>query len=160
MWETINDLGKNPLVLLFVTGVFITIIYCIKKGYFKFNAKGVQIGLSEQQTRNLIQSQFEFAKAKCEGMVTRIPQNGLDPYRTKYIVSRVEDVIQRAIIFNNLTDNEEYIRGKQELVYQTVMARVDKDYFKTPDFKALIYKFTDELFKELYRMKRVSQQHD
>lgn len=160
MWEAIEKLGQNPLVLLFVSGVFVIIFYLIKKGYFKFNGKGVQIGLSEQQTRDLIQSQFEYAKAKCEGMVSRIPREGLDPYRTKYIVSRVEDVIQRAIIFNNLTDNEEYIRGKQELVYQTVMARVDRDYFKTPEFKALMYKFTEELFKELYRMKRISKQHD
>lgn len=160
MWEAIEKLGQNPLVLLFVSGVFVIVFYMIKKGYFKFNGKGVQIGLSEQQTRDLIQSQFEYAKAKCEGMVSRIPREGLDPYRTKYIVSRVEDVIQRAIIFNNLTDNEEYIRGKQELVYQTVMARVDRDYFKTPEFKALMYKFTEELFKELYRMKRISKQHD
>ena len=160
MWEAIEKLGQNPLVLLFVSGVFIIVFYMIKKGYFKFSGKGVQIGLSEQQTRDLIQSQFEYAKAKCEGMVSRIPREGLDPYRTKYIVSRVEDVIQRAIIFNNLTDNEEYIRGKQELVYQTVMARVERDYFKSPEFKALMYKFTDELFKELYRMKRISKQHD
>lgn len=160
MWEAIEKLGQNPLVLLFVSGVFIIAFYMIKKGYFKFSGKGVQIGLSEQQTRDLIQSQFEYAKAKCEGMVSRIPREGLDPYRTKYIVSRVEDVIQRAIIFNNLTDNEEYIRGKQELVYQTVMARVERDYFKSPEFKALMYKFTDELFKELYRMKRISKQHD
>lgn len=160
MWEAIEKLGQNPLVLLFVSGVFVIVFYMIKKGYFKFNGKGVQIGLSEQQTRDLIQSQFEYAKAKCEGMVSRIPKEGLDPYRTKYIVSRVEDVIQRAIIFNNLTDNEEYIRGKQELVYQTVMARVERDYFKSPEFKALMYKFTEELFKELYRMKRISKQHD
>ena len=114
MWEAIKVLGENKAVLLLIAGIFATIIYCIKKGYFKFRGKGVSIGLSEQHTRDLIQSQFDYANAKCESVEGGLPDK-FDKYKVRYVVGKVEDVIQKAIIFNNLTDNETYIRAKQEL---------------------------------------------
>ena len=108
MWEAIKVLGENKAVLMLIAGIFATIIYCIKKGYFKFRGKGVSIGLSEQHTRDLIQSQFDYANAKCESVEGGIP-NRFDKYRIRYVVGKVEDVIQKSIIFNNLTDNETYI---------------------------------------------------
>lgn len=141
------------------TGSLITIILLIgivlfaaKKGLFSVDLKGVKIG-QDERTRRLIQSQFEYANAKIEGMISRLPSD-LDIYHTKYILARVEDVIQRAIIFNNMVDDEYYIRSKQELVYQTIMKRITNDWFKTDEFKAMVYKFVDDLFKELVRMKR------
>lgn len=160
MWETIKELGQNKTVLLFLAGIIAIVCYAIKKGYFKFNGNGVQIGLSEQQTRDLIQAQWEYCHAKCDGMIAQLPMNSekLDLYRAKYIIARVEDVIQKSIIFNNISDHESYIKGKQELVYQTVMKRIDKDYFKTDDFKAFTYKFVEDMYKDLYRMKKLFRQ--
>lgn len=157
MWETINSLGNNKAVLIFLTGVFIITLYCIKKGYFKFNGKGVSIGLSEQHTRDLIQAQFDYANAKCESVEGNLPKH-LDKYRTRYVIGKVEDVIQKAIIFNNLTDNESYIKAKQELCYYTVMKHTEDEYFKTPEFKAWLSKFIADLFKDLYRMKKLYKQ--
>lgn len=153
MWEAITTLAKTPAAVALVVGIFGLLFYMVKKGLFSFKGKGVQIGLSESDTRNLIQAQLDYAKAKCEGMIPKLPKD-LDPYRTKYIVARVEDVIEHAIIFNNMTEEEPYIRAKQELVYQNIMKRVDNPYFMTDDFKAMVYKFTDDLFRELVRMKR------
>lgn len=153
MWEAITVLAKTPAAVALVVGLFGLLFYMVKKGLFSFKGKGVQIGLSESDTRNLIQAQLDYAKAKCEGMIPKLPKD-LDPYRTKYIVARVEDVIEHAIIFNNMTEEEPYIRAKQELVYQNIMKRVDNPYFMTDDFKAMVYKFVDDLFRELVRMKR------
>lgn len=157
MWDAINSLGNNKAVLLLLAGIIVIIVYMIKKGYFKFQGKGVQIGLSEQQTRDLIQAQFDYANAKCESVEGSLP-NHLDKYRTRYIIGKVEDVIQKAIIFNNLTDNESYIKSKQELCYYTVMKHVEDNYFKTPEFKAWLNKFISDLFKDLYRMKKLYRQ--
>lgn len=153
MWEAITTLAKTPAAVALVVGIFGLLFYMVTKGLLSFKGKGVQIGLSESDTRNLIQAQLDYAKAKCEGMIPKLPKD-LDPYRTKYIVARVEDVIEHAIIFNNMTEEEPYIRAKQELVYQNIMKRVDNPYFMTDDFKAMVYKFTDDLFRELVRMKR------
>lgn len=157
MWDAINSLGNNKAVLLLLAGIIVIIVYMIKKGYFKFQGKGVQIGLSEQQTRDLIQAQFDYANAKCESVEGSLP-NHLDKYRTRYIIGKVEDVIQKAIIFNNLTDNESYIKSKQELCYYTVMKHIEDNYFKTPEFRAWLNKFISDLFKDLYRMKKLYRQ--
>lgn len=153
MWEAITTLANTPAAIVLVAGLIALIFYCIKKGLFSFKGKGVQIGLTEADTRNLIQAQLDYAKAKCEGMIPKLPK-GLDPYRTKYIVARIEDVIEHAIIFNNMTEEEPYIRAKQELIYQNVMKRVDNPYFMTDEFKAMVYKFVEDLFKELVKMKK------
>jgi len=155
MWESIATLGQNPITLVVILCVTVLIFYAIKKGLFSFHRKGISIGLSEQNTRDLIQNQFEYAKAKIEGVANtgNFPE-GLDPYRTKYILARVEDVVQRAIVFNNMSNKESYIRSKQELIYQTIMKRVDNEFFLTPAFKDYCYTFVEELFKELYQMKK------
>lgn len=153
MWEAIVTLASTPAAIVLVAGIIAIIFYCIKKGLFSFKGKGVQIGLTEADTRSLIQAQLDYANAKCEGMISKLPKE-LDQYRTKYIIARVEDVIEKAIIFNNMTEDEPYIRSKQELIYQTVMKRVDNPWFMTDEFKAFVYKFTDDLFRELVRMKR------
>ena len=154
MWEAIKVLGENKAVLLLIAGIFATIIYCIKKGYFKFRGKGVSIGLSEQHTRDLIQSQFDYANAKCESVEGGLPDK-FDKYKIRYVVGKVEDVIQKAIIFNNLTDNETYIRAKQELCYYTVLKHTEDAYFKSQEFKDWLFKFIEDLFKDLYKMKKL-----
>lgn len=153
MWEAIVTLAKTPAVVALVVGLFGLLFYMVKKGMLSFKGKGVTVGLTEADTRNLIQAQLDYANAKCEGMISKLPKD-LDTYRTKYVIARVEDVIEKAIIFNNMVEDEPYIRAKQELVYQTIMKRVDNSYFMTDDFKAMVYKFVDDLFKELVRMKR------
>jgi len=153
MWEAIVTLVKTPAAIVLVVGLFGLLFYMVKKGMLSFKGKGVQVGLSESDTRNLIQAQIDYMKAKCEGMIIKLPKD-LDPYRTKYVIARVEDVLEHAIIFNNLSEDEFYIRAKQELVYQNIMKRVDNPFFMTDDFKAFVYKFIDDLFRELVHMKR------
>jgi len=153
MWEAIVTLAKTPAAIVLVVGIFGLLFYMVKKGMLSFKGKGVQVGLSESDTRNLIQAQLDYMKAKCEGIIPKLPKD-LDPYRSKYVIARVEDVLEHAIIFNNLSEDEFYIRAKQELVYQNIMKRVDNPFFMTDDFKALVYKFVDDLFRELVHMKK------
>lgn len=140
-------------IITLVIALIAVVILAIKKGWIRVKGKEVQIGLSELDTRNLILSQIEYMKAKCEGVITRLPKD-LNPYRTKYVIARIEDILEHAIIFNNISDDEFYVRAKQELVYQNVMKRVENEYFMTDEFKDFVYKFVDELFRELIRMKK------
>lgn len=159
MWEAIVSLAKTPAAVALVAGIVGLLFYMVRKGMLSFKGKGVTVGLSEQGTRNLIQSQFEFAEAKCESMILRLPKD-LDKWRTRYIVGKVEDVVQRSIIFNNIRDSEEYIKGKQELIYNVILKYVEKEYFLTEEFKAMVFKFVNDLYKDLYRMKRIYKEEE
>lgn len=152
--EALTALASNGwLSLAAIIIIILILLFAAKKGLISFKGKGVTVGLTEADTRNLIQAQLDYMKAKCEGVISKLPKE-LDQYRTKYIIARVEDVLEHAIIFNNMTEDEPYVRAKQELVYQTIMKRVDNPYFLTDEFRAFVYKFVDDLFKELVRMKR------
>ena len=149
---TIFTSASIPSLIVLVI-VILMLFFGVRNGRISFNGKGLKIG-QDESTRRLIQSQFEYTNAKIESVISMLPKD-LDIYHTKYILARAEDVIQRAIIFNNMTDDEDYVKAKQELVYATVMKRVTNDYFKTDEFKAFCYKFVADLFRDLYRMKRV-----
>lgn len=145
---------KVGLVLIALFVFVIIGIVLMKMGYLSVHTKGIDLG-QDQKTRNLIQAQFEYTNAMFEGVIARLPMDKLSIDKTKWIIARAEDVIQKAIIFNNMRDDEDYIKAKQALVYQAVMKRATNDFFKTDDFKAYCYKFTNDLIKDLVRMKRI-----
>ena len=154
MWEAIVVLAKTPAVVALVVGIFGLLFYMVKKGMLSFKGKGVELG-QDTKTRSLIQNQLEYASAKCEGLII-LYKDKVDVYKLKYIISRIENIFERAIVLNNMTDNEDYIKAKQELVYQAILKRSTCAWVLEPDFKAFIYKFVADVFTDLYRMKRIN----
>lgn len=151
----ISALNDNAFGLAALVGLAIVVIVGIKKGWFVYKSDKLRIGMSEEDTRNLIRAQWDYSNAKCEGMISKLPKD-LNIYHTKYVIARVEDVLQRMILFNNMSTKSAYIKSKQELVYQTIMKRVDNGYFMTDDFKDLVYEFVENLIKELVAMKETN----
>lgn len=147
-FSSINIYTMIVLLLVIVIGII-----AIKKGWISFHGNKLSIG-QDIKTRNLIQNQLEYAKAKCEGL-TILYRDKVEEYKLKYIIARVEDVFEQAVIFNNLSDDEGYVRAKQELVYQCILKRATCEWVLNEDFKSFVYKFVADIFKELYRMKRV-----
>lgn len=147
-----NFSSINVYTMLVIVIAIVGCIIAVKKGWISFHGNKLSIG-QDIKTRNLIQNQLEYAKAKCEGL-TILYRDKVEEYKLKYIIARVEDVFERAIIFNNLSDDEGYVRAKQELVYQSILKRATCDWVLTDEFKSFVYKFVADIFKELYRMKR------
>lgn len=142
----------NVYTMAVIVIAIIVLIIAIKKGWISFHGSKLSIG-QDIKTRNLIQNQLEYAKAKCEGL-TILYRDKVEEYKLKYIIARVEDVFERAVIFNNLSDDEGYVRAKQELVYQCILKRATCDWVLNDEFKSFVYRFVADIFKELYRMKR------
>lgn len=148
-----NFASMNVFTMVVILVAIAVVVLAVNKGWFSFSkSNGLSIG-QDTKTRALIQSQMEYANAKCEGLFA-IYRDKVEEYKLKYIIARVEDIFEKAIIFNNLTDDEYYIRAKQELVYQCILKRSTCDWVLQETFKADIYKFVEDVFKELYRMKR------
>lgn len=155
MWGAIQTLGTNPLVLLLVAGIFITAIYCIKKGYFKFNGKGVSIG--ETIPRELIRNQWEFAQSACEAQFCKIRPYTESDVEAKYLISKVNDIFQCAIIYNYMSENESYLRAKQALVLNCIQKRSSNPHFQSEEFKDCCNRFVENTIKDLVRMKKICQ---
>lgn len=152
---TILTSANAPFILGFLTIVLIFIFIAIKNKWFSFKGKGITIGVAEQ-TRQLIQNQFEYTKSVMDASISYLPKH-LDEYRAKYVIARAEDIIQRAIIFNNMSKDESYIKAKQALVYQAVIKRTEDDYFKTPEFKEYCDNLVKDLIYTLVDMKKQTE---
>lgn len=153
MWEAIQSLGTNPLVLLILAGIFIIAFYMVKKGYFKFNGKGISIG--ETVPRELIRNQWEYAQSACEAQFCKIRPYTDSDVEAKYLISKVNDIFQSAIVYNYMSENESYLRAKQSLVLNCIQKRSKNEHFQSEEFKSCCNRFVENLIKDLVRMKKV-----
>lgn len=143
----------NAASLITLVAIIIVLLYAIKKGLISFKGKGVQIG--DSKDRLLIRNQWEYANSCCEAQYAKIINYCSSEAEAKYLIAKVEDVFQAAIIYNFMQEDETYVRAKQALVLQTIQKRTLNEHFFSPDFEACCNRFTENLIRDLVRMKHI-----
>ena len=137
--------GVLILALVMVAG------YCLlRSGRLVVKTKSAQLGKADimENERTILRNQMNFLHISAEGMVSVLPQ-GLDLWRTKYVISKVCDVLEEAILYNHIVRGDEtYIKIKQKLVYNAVLKRTDNEYFKSEEFRGICDKFTRDMLSE------------
>lgn len=152
--EALTALAGNGIwSLVAVIVIIVIVLIAIKRGLIGFKGHGLQVGDSDD--RILIRNQIEYIQAACEGQFRKIRPYCESDDQAKYIISKVEDVFQACAIYNYITDEECYIRAKKNLVLMTIQKRVSNNHFFTPEFRSCCDRFTEDLIKDLYHMKRV-----
>ena len=122
----------------------------LRSGKLVVKTKSVQLGKSDimERERTILRNQMDFLHISAEGMISVLPQ-GLDLWRTKYVISKVCDVLEAAILYNHIVRGDEiYIKLKQNLVYNAVLKRTENEYFKSQEFKDICDKFTRDMLNE------------
>lgn len=145
-------LNSNIYAFILIILVIAFIWYLIKKGYISFKWHGVSVG-GASEARALIRDMIEYADTACEAQFNKIRPFCENDYHAKYLVARVEDVFQKAIIYNYVTSNESYVKAKQALVLNAIQKRTTNEHFFGSEFKACCNRFVEDLVKDLYRMK-------
>lgn len=152
--EALTALASNGwLSLATVVIIILILLVAIKMGIISFNGKGIKIG--DSKDRILIRNQWEYANSSCEAQYTKIRPYCKSDEEAKYLIARVEDVFQSAIIYNFMEEKEDYVRAKQALVLQAIQKRSSAEHFFSDDFKACSNRFTESLIRDLVRMKRL-----
>lgn len=139
-------------VMVFALVVIIIGLVMVKKGTLSFNGKGVKIGASDNE-RAIIRNQFEYIYAIVEGFADRFPTH-LDQYRVKYVLARVEQEFYKIAVFNHISDKSEYIKTKQEIVYNAILKRTDDDFFRSQEFKEMVYSSTETIIKRMLEIRK------
>ena len=158
--EVVNNLLTSKAFipsLLFVVGLVVVSIVGIRQGWFKFKGKGITIGADERE-RTIIRQQIEYSEVVCNALINTFPKDlNLDYYRTKYIIEKVFDELVKTISFNHISNDEAYVSVKQEVIYNVVLSRTEKDYFKTPEFKELAFKWVKDVIKKLVSIREMNK---
>lgn len=154
--EALAALASNGWMSL-VTVIVIFGIVClmIKKGILSFRGHGLQIG--EQVSRDLIRNQWEYSASACEAQFSKIRPYCESDSEAKYLIAKVNDIFQAAIIYNFMSENESYLKAKQALVLNAIRKRSTNSHFHSAEFEACCNRFVEETIKALVRMKKISE---
>lgn len=152
MWDTIASLGANPITLVTLVILVITITVLIKKGAFSYKGHGIQIGQVRDNEREIIMKQIQHVENSTDAV--KLPEDGLDYYHTKYVLATVKLLMIKAITYNHIKDDDIYIGLKQEEVLNAVLKRTDKDYFQTEGFKSMLNAWVRDLIEDLVKIRK------
>lgn len=156
MWESISNVltGGNAVAVLLTLIVLIIILAILaKKGIFQFNGKGVTIGDNEDE-RAVIRQQTEWSQLFIQSMRQLPVFEGSDTYHTLYILEKAFDEVLSWIVFNHISDSENYISIKQEKIWNLIQTLVIDKKFTTEEFKQVIYDNTETLIKRLVHIRK------
>ena len=156
MWESISNVltGGNAVAVLLTLIVLIIILAILaKKGIFQFNGKGVTIGDNEDE-RAVIRQQTEWSQLFIQSMRQLPVFEGSDTYHTLYILEKAFDEVLSWIVFNHISDSENYISIKQEKIWNLIQTLVSDKKFTTEEFKQVIYDSTETLIKRLVHIRK------
>ena len=164
--ETATAIGQAAVAiplpnLLVIVGlivfVILALLLAIKKGWIRFDGKGLDIGYSEVE-RKIIRSQMQYMHSEVDALEAGFPKDlNLDHFRTKYILSKVKDCFEEMIIYNHITDDEEYISIKQTEIHNLVVKLAENEYFHTDDFKKFSYEFIEKVIKKFVKIRKYYQ---
>lgn len=153
--EVVNNLLTSKAFIpsiIFIIGLVVVATVGIRQGWFKFKGKGITIGEDENE-RRIIRQQMEYTHVKCESIISYLPE-GLDYYRSLYVISKFEDFIQNMIIYNHIKNDSEYIQLKYEMAYSLVLKLTENDYFKSKEFKNWFYDLVREMIDRLVTIRQ------
>ena len=156
MWESISSVltsGNAVAVLLTLLVLVIILAILAKKVIFQFNGKGVTIGDNEDE-RAVIRQQTEWSQLFIQSMRQLPIFEGSDTYHTLYILEKAFDEVLSWIVFNHISDSENYISIKQEKIWNLIQTLVIDKKFTTEEFKQVIYNSTETLIKRLVHIRK------
>lgn len=107
--------GIVLLLIIMIVGFIL-----LRTGVLQVKTKSIQLGKAsiEENERKIMRQQMSFLHVSAEGIASRLPSN-LDVWRTKYIIAKVCDVLEEAILYNHIErGDEKYISIKQKLAYK------------------------------------------
>jgi len=150
--------GTNGIfALLFGLVALVILVYLVKSGMLNFNAKGLSISTREREL-DLIRKQIQYVNNRMDATIRDLPvrlTEGLHYYFAKYVISKVKDCFEEAIIYNNMEEGS-YIELKQELIYNVVLKITKDDYFKSPEFKVYLYDLVEKTLQKLITLRKES----
>lgn len=148
--------GSTLYGVFFVVFTVVVAILLIKSRILNITTKHFTLGTSEKE-RTIVRHQMHYIHVMCDGVCEKIPEH-FDKWRIKFVVSRVSDVLEEAVLYNHIdVNNTEYTSVKQQLAYSAVLQHAGDPYFKTPEFK----KFCDDfIFETLKSLQSIRKQYE
>lgn len=138
------------IAFLFLLLVLLVII-CSRFGLIKIKTDKLTIGReSSELERTIMRNQIEYAEVSIKAFEQKLKKpDGYDIYRGKYVTERVFDEIVKWIAFNHIRTDDHYVGIKQASIWDLIQTLVERNEFRSDDFKVSVNKYVEKTIKNL-----------
>lgn len=167
MTESISSVLTSPTFWSNTPSFIILLVaLCLMIRVFKVRIKTEHITIGDESAeafveRTIVREQCDFAHSYLFGLLNKIkvlcPDHKLlhDGWFSKCILEAVYDEVIKWITYNHITEDEAYISVKQNKICTLVYSYDVRPEFKTPEFQARMKRWTEELIRELLKIRKV-----
>ena len=156
MWEAISNIftsGEAVHVELFIVLTIIVLAVLAKLNMFSFSGKFLRIGAIKDNERSVMRRQLKYMSAYFDSLIPELPE-GLDFYRTKYVVSKCKDFFEDMIVFNHISNSDTYINIKKMEFQSLILGLTENEYFRSEEWKKKAEAITVELVNNLVKIRQ------
>lgn len=162
MWKAISEVltSENGIaVAVLLVLLIVVVIFGVRSGLLNIKTDKIQIGRDASDIeRTIVRNQIEWCKLAIPGLDGKMPHpKGFNPYRAKYIFERVFDEEVTWVIFNHIEDKPTYIQLKQEYIWNLIQTLVEKDEYRSDEFKEMVYSHVESVIRNLVRIRKEYQ---
>lgn len=156
MWEAISNIftsGEAIHVEAFIVLTIIVLAVLAKFNILSFSGKFLRVGVIKDNERNIMRQQLKYMGAYLDALVPTLPE-GLDFYRTKYIISKCKDFFEDMIVFNHISNSGIYVNTKKMEFLSLILGLTEKEYFKSEDWKKASDKIVEDIIGNLVKIRQ------
>ena len=156
MWEAIATVlssanGIKTEIIILITAALI--ILAAKLNIISISGKWLKVGKIKDDERAVLRLQLSWMTSYMNLQFEEVYEEGMDYYRTKYIISKVQDFFEQIIIFNHITLDPIYLETKRQQLYSMVLGLTTLDKFRSKEGKEYIYQLSDKCIHSLYEIR-------
>lgn len=156
MWEAIGTVlssanGIKTELIILIT--LVLVVVAARLNIISISGKWLKVGKIKDDERAILRLQLSWMTSYMNLQFEEVYEEGMDYYRTKYIISKVQDFFEQIIIFNHITLEPTYLETKRQQLYSMVLGLTTLDKFRTKEGKEYIYQLSDKCIHTLYEIR-------
>lgn len=136
MWEAISNVltssngFKTEIIVIVAIGMF---LLAAKLNLISISGKFLRVGVIKDKERDIMRRQLAYMNARLDCEMEKLPE-GLDFYRTKYVISKCKDFFENIIVFNHIRTDDGYLDTKYMEFHSLIMGLTENPFFKTEEW--------------------------
>lgn len=134
--------------------LIVLVAFLAKKGLLSFKGKGFEVGIRDEE-RTIVRRQLEYARASAVEIFNTIPRKeSWQEWKSLYVKELVLNVIEQAVFLNKISTADTYIAVRKLEVWQAMQSQsMDDEYYRSDDFKKIVFNWLDQLFSFLLKIR-------
>ena len=160
--NAVNGLISGPhglLVFILALALIVIAIMCVRGGLLHIKTDSIELGNHyEEIERTILRNQFQYVTAACNAFEYQIPKDETYDYdRGRLILQLMANKMTEWIMFNHIEETPIYIENRQDQIWNLVLACVEKDELRSPEFKKQTDAYVRKIIHRLVTIRKEYQ---